>query len=117
MAYFKAKLQRTDVTGKVKGHFKSHMEFMCLVGEKVLIEQGIDFFEKFDIQNKDINMNNKFEILNEILDLFLTEYHYIPHVFNTLHWEYKIINILFYCNFYIKYTFSWLTTAYQITYT
>jgi hypothetical protein len=57
MAYFKAKLQRTDVSGKVKGHFKSHMEFMCLLGEKVVIE-----------------------ILNEILDLFLTEYHYIPPV-------------------------------------
>ena len=25
-------------------------------------------------------MDNKFEILNEILDLFLTEYHYIPPV-------------------------------------
>jgi hypothetical protein len=46
----------------------------------VVIEQGIEFFEKFDIQNKDINMDNKFEILNEILDLFLTEYHYIPPV-------------------------------------
>ena len=40
MAYFKAKLQRTDVSGKVKGHFKSHMECMCLLGEKVVIEQG-----------------------------------------------------------------------------
>jgi hypothetical protein len=80
-AYFKAKLQRTDVSGKVKGHFKSHMEFMCLLGEKVVIEQGVSFFEKFDIQNKDINMDIKFEILNEILDLFLTEYHYIPPVF------------------------------------
>ena len=27
-------------------------------------------------------MDNKFEILNEILDLFLTEYHYIPPVFS-----------------------------------
>jgi hypothetical protein len=44
MAYFKAMLHRTDVTGKVKGHFKSHMECMCLVGEKVLIEQGIEVF-------------------------------------------------------------------------
>jgi hypothetical protein len=56
MAYFKVMLHRTDVTGKVKGHFKSHMEFMCLLGEKVAIGQGNDFFEKFDIQNKDINM-------------------------------------------------------------
>jgi hypothetical protein len=40
-AYFKAKLQRTDVSGKMKGHFKSHMECMCLLGEKVVIEQGI----------------------------------------------------------------------------
>ena len=85
VAYFKAKLQRTDVSGKVKGHFKSHMEFMCLLGEKVVIEQGIEFFEKFDTQKKDINMDNKFEILNEILDLFLTEYHYIPQYPVKLH--------------------------------
>jgi hypothetical protein len=37
LAYFKAKLQRTDVSGKVKGHFKSNMECMCLLGEKVVI--------------------------------------------------------------------------------
>ena len=30
-------------------------------------------------------MDNKFEILNEILDLFLTEYHYIPQYPVKLH--------------------------------
>ena len=96
-AYFKAKLQRTDVSGKVKGHIKSHMEFMCLLGE-VVIEQGIEFFEKFDIQKKDINMDNKFEIMNEILNLFLTEYHYIPPVFSEtshpVHMKCLIISII-----------------------
>ena len=36
---FKCKPQRTDVNGKVKGAFKSHNDFLLLVGKSMIVEQ------------------------------------------------------------------------------
>ncbi|CAG2216753.1 unnamed protein product [Mytilus edulis] len=60
LAYFKAKLQRTDVSGKVKGHFKSHMAFLSFTGESVIAEQGRQFISDLDIEIED--GDDKFEV-------------------------------------------------------
>ncbi|XP_061185217.1 uncharacterized protein LOC133193275 [Saccostrea echinata] len=44
LAFFKCKLLRSDITGKVKGKFQSHFEFFSLVGEVMILELAREFF-------------------------------------------------------------------------
>ena len=79
LAFFKAKLQRSDISGKVKGHFKSHKAFLQLVGEEVITAQWKAMLP--EIGEIEINDNdNKLEILDELLDLFLRKYNYIAPI-------------------------------------
>ncbi|XP_053386739.1 uncharacterized protein LOC128550851 isoform X2 [Mercenaria mercenaria] len=42
--HYKSKLQRKEVNGKVKGAFKTHHEFLLLVGQQMIIEQFLEYF-------------------------------------------------------------------------
>lgn len=79
LAFFKAKLQRSDISGKVKGHFKSHMAFLQLVGEQVILAQWramLPEIGEIDVMEND----DKLDILDEVLDIMLRKYKYVQPV-------------------------------------
>lgn len=52
--HFKAKLQRGDVNGKVKGKFKQHNELLLCVGKAMIKEQALEYF---GMENEDSDPN------------------------------------------------------------
>ena len=63
LPYFKAKLLQTNATWNVKGTFQSHMNFMLLIGEKMLSEQALQFFTPDDLQDRHEENVNKFDTM------------------------------------------------------
>lgn len=43
--HFKTILHRSDVNGKVKGRFQPHFDLLMAVGEEMVTEQFLEFFD------------------------------------------------------------------------
>lgn len=52
LAYFKTLLQRSNVNGKVKGRFQPHFDLLMTVGEGMITEQFMEFFNMEDMDSK-----------------------------------------------------------------
>ncbi|XP_060578320.1 uncharacterized protein LOC132735396 [Ruditapes philippinarum] len=83
--HYKSKLQRTDVNGKVKGAFKSHHDFIMLVGKRMVTEQFIEYFgmeNSSSAPTKNVPIIKKSVCerrvqMHEILEKFMDHYGYL----------------------------------------
>ena len=48
LRYFKAILNRTDVTGKVKSNYQAHENLLLTVGQGIMVEQALELFKMDD---------------------------------------------------------------------
>lgn len=86
LAYFKILLHRSNVNGKVKGRFQPHMDLLLGVGEGLIAEQFMEYFQMETnadkpthplLEEMDENSDEeKQTILNTILMQFMTVYGY-----------------------------------------
>ena len=86
--FFKTILHRTDVNGKVKGRFKPHYELLMAVGEGLVKEQFIEFFNMdnesskpehhflTNLEDDGLSEEEKRDILYKILSEFINKYGY-----------------------------------------
>lgn len=83
--HYKAKLQRSDVNGKVKGAFKSHHDFLLLIGKQMIIEQFLEYFgmeNRLSEPTKNVptvsrSVLDRDREMNSMLDKFMSNYGYL----------------------------------------
>lgn len=84
----KCKLQRTDVNGKVKGAFKSHNDFLLLVGKSMIVEQFLEYFGMEDCSSSPTrnaptvrkSLHKRRLEMYKILEEFISHFGYLQSV-------------------------------------
>ena len=84
MYYFKSRLKRTDVNGKVKGRFQAHTDLLVSVGEALIVEQALEMLgmtgptdAPTKVVPQDITKADKdvqLECTSSLVDKFLQKY-------------------------------------------
>ena len=89
LAFFKNRLKKVNVTGKVKGKFQSHSDFLKLITKGMVKEQAMELFQMTDEDDSpgilpeniiNLSKSTKEQIMYQVCTMLIENFHYLSEV-------------------------------------